>query len=72
MLAVPSEKELLALARKLGLAGVKHVLIREPDSPWNGAATAIGLVPLRDRAAVAPLLSSLPLLRQLTEAKMSA
>lgn len=64
VLAVRSEAELAALARKLALAGIPHTVIDEPDPPWNGQLTAIGLVPTADRAAVKPLLSCLPLLKE--------
>lgn len=33
------------LARTLTAAGIPHVVIREPDAPFNGCATAVGLVP---------------------------
>lgn len=54
--------QLADLERRLARAGVPHVAIREPDEPWCGALCAIGLEPVQDRAAVRPLLSSLPLL----------
>ena len=56
-----SEAGLAEIERKFVLAGIAHVAIREPDAPYNGALTAIGLVPLEDRALVRKLLSSLPL-----------
>jgi len=62
VLAARNEAELAALERKLAQAGIPHVAIREPDPPWNGALTAIGLVPTDDRRKLKPLLSSLPLL----------
>lgn len=62
VLGARDEAELAALERKLQRAGVPHVAIREPDPPWNGALTAIGLIPIEDRSTVKRLLSSLPLL----------
>lgn len=62
VLAVPDEPALLAIAARLEAAGVAHTLIREPDAPWHGAATAIGIEPVSDRSTLRPLLSSLPLL----------
>ena len=62
ILAARSEAELAALEYKLAQAGIPHVSIREPDSPWDGALTAIGLVPTTDRRKLKPFLSSLPLL----------
>lgn len=58
ILAIVDEAALLALADRLTAAGEPHVLIREPDAPWRGAATAIGLAP---RVGRLKLLSSLPL-----------
>ncbi len=66
MLSVPDEPTLRLYQERLALAGIAHVAVHEPDAPWLGALTAVGLVPLADRRAVKPLLSSLPLLgRQL-------
>lgn len=62
VLEVENESALVALERQLQRAGVCHVSIREPDPPWDGALTAIGLVPLTDRSVVKPILSKLPLL----------
>lgn len=64
VLAVKDEAALAALARRLALAGIAHVVIDEPDPPYLGQLTAIGLVPTADRALVKPLLSSLPLLKE--------
>jgi peptidyl-tRNA hydrolase len=62
VLTVKGEPELQALAQRLERAGVPHVLIDEPDAPFFGQATAIGIVPAR-KEAVRRQLSSLPLLR---------
>lgn len=62
VLSVPNEVALMALAWRLTAAGVPHTVIYEPDAPWLGQATAIGLDPIADRSALRPLLSSLPLL----------
>jgi hypothetical protein len=56
------ELELLELASRLSAAGVSHRLIREPDPPWLGQATAIGLEPVADRAPLRALLRGLLLL----------
>lgn len=63
-----SEQELAAVERRLQLAGIAHVAVREPDAPYLGALTAIGLVPVQDRATARRALSSLPLLGKRTEA----
>lgn len=57
------EKELAALEEKLIEERIAHVAIREPDEPWRGALTAIGLVPVANRASLRHLLSSFPLYR---------
>ncbi len=62
VLAAPDEACLLAIERRLGQAGIAHVAIREPDAPWSGALTAIGVVPVQDRVPARRVLSSLPLL----------
>lgn len=62
VLSVPDEASLLALEHKLRCGLVGHAAIREPDAPWNGALTAIGLVPVEDRKSVKPILAGLPLL----------
>jgi hypothetical protein len=54
--------ELAALARALAEAGVRHVLVHEPDEPWRGALMAIGVVP-SPRTPVRRLLAHLPLVR---------
>lgn len=63
VLAVPSIKELLEVRRDLEAAGISHKLIVEPDNPWNGCPTAIGLVPTRDRRKIRKILGRLPLLK---------
>ena len=65
VLAVPGEAALRALDKKLSLAGVQHVTVQEVDPPFDGQCTAIGLVPVADRAKVKPILSKLPLLNVL-------
>lgn len=57
-----SEDELAALEARLKEHGVAHAAIREPDEPWGGALTAIGLEPVRDRASLHDHLGHLPLL----------
>jgi len=72
VLQVPDEAALLALEQRLRRAGVAHVPIREPDAPWNGALTALGIVPVVDRAALKPMLSSLRLFGPQTKFGRSA
>lgn len=47
----------------LGAAFPKHILITEPDAPYNGAPTAIGIYPTLNRDILKPLLSKLTLLK---------
>jgi len=63
VLSVPDEATLVALSECLALHQIDHVLIREPDEPWQGAAMAIGLSPVIDRRKVRRVLGQLPLLR---------
>lgn len=51
VLVAEKAEDLEQLAIKLQIAGIHHVLIREPDPPYNGAATAVGIEP-QDRDAV--------------------
>lgn len=61
MLSVRTEAALALIARQLQKRGIRHVAIHEPDAPYHGALTAIGLAPVRDRAQVKPVLSKLSL-----------
>ena len=45
VLAAPDEQALLDLHERLAYSNVPHVLIREPDAPYLGAAMAIGIPP---------------------------
>lgn len=62
VLAAEHEEALLKLELRLQLAGIPHKVIREPDSPWNNQAMAIGIVPC-GRSTVRKVLSHLPLYR---------
>jgi peptidyl-tRNA hydrolase len=62
VLSVPDEASLLSVHDRLTKAGLGHHLVSEPDAPWNGQATAIGIPPA-PRTCIRPYLSSLPLLR---------
>lgn len=63
VLAANDEAQLLAIAAKLVEAGIAHVVIREPDAPFNGAASAIGLVPQVRTKPLKKILGCLPLLK---------
>lgn len=58
VLAAASEDELLAVSAVLTQAGIAHVTIREPDPPYLGAATALGIPP-QERAPLRRLLRHL-------------
>jgi hypothetical protein len=51
VLVVSDEAALHATSCRLHDMGLAHHLVREPDPPFDGAATAIGVVPIdaRDR-----------------------
>lgn len=55
-------EDLVLLSEALAAAGVPHKLLREPDAPWNGAATAVG-IDAYDRDKVKPLVAQFQLLR---------
>jgi peptidyl-tRNA hydrolase len=63
VLAVPDIRGLLDVRDALAASGIPYKLICEPDAPYNGAPTAIGLVPTQDRRKVRKVLGRLPLLR---------
>jgi len=63
VLSVDDERALREVHERLERAGIEHVLISEPDAPWCGAATAIGVSPRARREEVRRQLSMLPLLR---------
>lgn len=58
VLAARGEQELLAVHAELEAAGIWHTLVREPDAPYCGAATAIGIPP-QERAPLRRLLRKL-------------
>lgn len=62
VVTVPDEAALLELGLRLASAGIAHVIVREPDSPFFGAATAIGICP-QNRQPLRRILSGLPLVR---------
>lgn len=45
MLGIDGEQQLLELEQKLLAAGIRHTAIREPDAPFFGGMTAIGVAP---------------------------
>lgn len=61
MVLAATSAQMHALEKKLVEARVAHVAIHEPDEPWRGALTAIGLAPVSDRASLRDHLHSLPL-----------
>ena len=62
VLQVDSEDELVAIGKRLAKSGIPHVPIYEPDPPYNGAYTAIGIVPVDDRKRLKPIIGKLSLL----------
>lgn len=63
VLAAADEAQLEWAARQLDQANIPHVVIREPDPPYCGAATAIGVLPVEDRRGARRALRKLKLLR---------
>ena len=62
-LAVPDEPSLRELSAMLAGISHGHALIVEDAGPYAGQATAIGVSPLTDRAAIRKVTSQLPLVR---------
>lgn len=60
VLDVPDEATLRQLAAALGAAELDHKMIVEDAGPFSGQATAIGVVPQADRAAIRKVTSHLP------------
>lgn len=52
ILHVADEKELLKYVEIIKQKNFSHVLIKEPDEPYNGAAMALGLTPSNRRNAL--------------------
>lgn len=63
VLRVDDEAELLRRSERLRAIGCPHIVVREPDVPWNGQAMAIGLVPTTDKERCSKVLGDLPLAR---------
>lgn len=51
------------LHEQLTAAGIDHVIIHEPDPPYDGAATAVGIAPVADRGALKPFVGHFKVLR---------
>lgn len=56
-------EDLESLSVTLTDAGIHHAVIREPDAPYNGAAVAVGVVPVIDRQVVRPHVAHFKVLR---------
>ncbi len=63
VLSVADEEELISLARRLTAADIRHIMIREPDLPWDNQAMTIGLFPSIKTKQIKSVLSSLKLYR---------
>lgn len=63
MLVAKDSNSLEELAERLTAAGIPRVVIREPDEPYNGVATAVGVSPTTNRASVQEHLASFKVLR---------
>lgn len=61
-LVAEKSEDLVLLAERLREAGIHHVLIREPDPPYNGAATAVGIEP-QDRERIRPFVAHFKVFR---------
>lgn len=71
VLGVPNLDTIHNLGRALDVSGINYSLICEPDQPYDGQATAIGICPVLDRASLKKLLSNLPLYMGQRQRKVS-
>lgn len=62
VLEVDSSESLHFYSRHLASRDIHHVLIHEPDEPYNGAATALGVVPM-EKGKVGGLFEDLKVFR---------
>ena len=62
VLAARDEPHLALEADRLEAAGVSLVRVHEPDAPWRGALTALGLRPAR-KGDVGPRVRHIPRLK---------
>ncbi len=60
LLRARDEDHLLQIAGRLWDAEVPHRVVYEPDEPFNGQATAIGIWPTRERDRIRRCVSDLP------------
>ena len=63
ILQTPGEEGLLKLEQKLAKHGIEFCTIREPDEPFLGQMTAIGVKPML-RSEIGKLLANYPLLKE--------
>jgi len=62
ILVCESSAELEQLGSDLKLVGIPHSVVHEPDEPYNGAATAVGIAPM-DRLLVQSFVAHLKVFR---------
>lgn len=62
-LAAKNHEDLLNISQQLHEKNISHKVIYEPDAPFNGQATAIGVYPVSDRTLIKQALRKLKLLR---------
>lgn len=62
-LVAEKSEDLERLHEQLSAAGIHHVIVHEPDEPYFGAATAVGIEPMVDREAVRPFVAAFKVLR---------
>lgn len=63
VLEAATSQDLERLAEELTVASVPHVIIHEPDAPYDGAATAVGIAPTYRRELIKPFVAKFPVLR---------
>ena len=64
VLGVKNKRVLLSWIRRLTKANIHHSVVREPDAPYNGDATAIGVWP-GEREKLEPFFEELEIYKEL-------
>lgn len=62
-LVAETAHDLEQLHEQLTAAGIHHTIIHEPDPPYSGSATAVGIAPILDRAILKPFVGHFKVLR---------
>lgn len=65
VLSADNEDDVLKAHKRLSMRAIPHVVIYEPDAPFNGEAAGIGVYPVKNRKPVQKALRGFHLLKGL-------